>query len=138
MIHGDLFRDNVLFNERGLTGVLDFHHASTGYWLFDLAVIANDWCTDSQGRLDPDRTQALLVAYHRIRPLTEAEVWFFTSFALYAALCFWTSRLSVALKAREETGLRSKNPEEFRRIVMQHLRHPFHIDARILDIGITP
>ncbi|MCZ6852645.1 MAG: phosphotransferase, partial [Gammaproteobacteria bacterium] len=34
VIHGDLFRDNVLFNERGLNGVLDFHHAATGYLIY--------------------------------------------------------------------------------------------------------
>ncbi len=134
MIHGDLFRDNVLFNERGLTGVLDFHHASSGYWLFDLAVIANDWCTDSQGRLDPDRTQALLKSYHQIRRLTEQELWFFSGFALYAALCFWVSRLTVNLAARLEQGVRTKNPEEFKRVVAQHIRHSLYLDPRILDI----
>jgi homoserine kinase type II len=57
-----MFRDNVLFSERGLTGVVDFHHAATGYWLYDLAVVANDWCNDSGGVLDADRTLALLRA----------------------------------------------------------------------------
>ena len=135
MIHGDLFRDNVLFNERGLTGVLDFHHAATGYWLFDLAVIANDWCTDNQGGLDPDRTHVLLSAYHRIRALSEQELWFFSSFALYAALCFWVSRLTVSLQAQAEQGIRTKNPDEFKRIMVQHLRHPIYLDPRLLDVG---
>ena len=134
MIHGDLFRDNVLFNERGLTGVLDFHHAATGPWLFDLSVIANDWCTDNQGGLDPDRTQALLSAYHHLRPLTEQELWFFSGFALYASLCFWVSRLTVSLKAKTEHGVRTKNPEEFKRILAHHLRHPIYLDPRLLDV----
>ncbi len=134
MIHGDLFRDNVLFNERGLTGVLDFHHASSSYWLFDLAVIANDWCTDSRGRLDPDRTRALLKSYHQIRRLTEQELWFFSSFTLYAALCFWVSRLTVNLAAKSEKGVRSKNSEEFKRIVVEHIGHPLYLDPRIFDI----
>ena len=59
-----MFRDNVLFTERGLTGVVDFHHAATGYLIYDLAVAANDWCNDYDGVLDADRTLALLRAYH--------------------------------------------------------------------------
>ena len=132
MIHGDIFRDNVLFNERGLTGVLDFHHAADGPWLFDLAVIANDWCTDNHGGLDPDRALSLLTAYHQIRPLREVELWFFSSFAVYAALCFWVSRLTVSLKAQSEHGIRTKNPDEFKRIMAHHLRHPMNLDARLL------
>ncbi len=132
MIHGDLFRDNVLFNERGLTGVLDFHHAATGYWLYDLAVIANDWCTDSSGALDGDRVTSLLRAYHGVRPLRPEEVWLFPVFALYAALAFWLSRLAVVLRPDETPSARSKDPNEFRRIVRAHTAHQFYLDPRLL------
>lgn len=131
VIHGDLFRDNVLFNERGLTGVLDFHHAAHGYLLYDLAVAANDWCTDSTGLLNPDRTTELLRAYHAIRPLTSGEVQLFPAFALYAALAFWLSRLTVSVQCRQD--VRSNNPAEFERIVAQHHAHFFYLDERLLD-----
>ena len=132
MIHGDLFRDNLLFDERGLTGVLDFHHAANGFWIYDLAVAANDWCNDASGRLDPERTTQLLSAYHKIRPLTSEEVWFFSGFTLYAALTFWLSRLAVALDRKDKKLLRFKNPDEFRSIVQHHTRHHFYIDERRL------
>ncbi len=130
IVHGDLFRDNVLFNERGLTGVLDFHHASRGYLLYDLAVAANDWCTDSTGLLNLDRTTELLRAYHRIRPLTGNEIRLFPAFALYAALAFWLSRLTVAVRRRRD--VRSNNPAEFERIVAQHKAHFFYLNEREL------
>ena len=133
MIHGDLFRDNVLFNEHGLTGVLDFHHAALGYWIYDLAVLANDWCTDASGCLDPERTTAMLRAYHQIRPLQDAELWFFSAFALYGALTFWLSRLTVVLDQKGQGVVRFKNPDEFKRIVQQHARHPFYLDPRLLE-----
>ena len=134
-IHGDLFRDNVLFNEWGLTGVLDFHHASHGFLVYDLAVAANDWCTEADGVLDPERTLALLRAYHRLRPLTRAELWFFPVFALYGALAFWTSRLVVALEKRRGKPVRANNPEEFERIVRHHRAHFFYLDERLLEVG---
>ena len=133
MVHADLFRDNVLFNEKGLAGVLDFHHASTGFWIYDLAVIANDWCNDARGQLDPGRTLAMLKAYHRIRPLLTEELWYFSNFALYAALTFWLSRLAVALDQRTKGMLRFKNPDEFKNIVEHHMRHSFYIDERLID-----
>ena len=133
VIHGDLFRDNVLFNERGLNGVLDFHHAATGYLIYDLAVIANDWCTDANGTLDPERTVALVRAYARLRPLTRQELWFFPSFTLYAAVAFWLSRLSVALRTETAGKQQFNNPEEFQRIVQQHSAHSFYLDERLLN-----
>ena len=132
VIHGDLFRDNVLFNERGLTGVLDFHHAARGTLIYDLAVAANDWCTDSSGLLNPDRTLELLRAYHRIRPLAPAEVRMFAAFTLYGAVAFWLSRLSVAIRRDNAGNVRFNNPEEFERIVARHHAHFFYLDERLL------
>lgn len=139
IIHGDLFRDNVLFNERGLTGVLDFHHAARGTLIYDLAVAANDWCTDSSGLMDPDRVMALLRAYHAIRPLNRSEMRLFPAFTLYAAVTFWLSRLSVLVQHNKAVNgggdelVRFNNPEEFQRIVEQHHAHFFYLDERLLD-----
>jgi homoserine kinase type II len=133
IIHGDLFRDNALFTERGLTGVIDFHHASSGFLLFDIAVAANDWCSDATGMLDRERVMALLRAYHGIRRLGAAELWFFSLFALYAATAFWLSRLSAALESASGMGRAPKSPDEFRRIVRQHLGHCLYLDARLFD-----
>jgi len=133
IIHGDLFRDNALFTERGLTGVIDFHHAAMGHLVYDIAVAANDWCSDSGGLLDRERTVAMLRAYHRVRALSQAELWFFPLFALYAAATFWLSRLTVALQRDRTRAVRFKNPDEFRHIVQQHRAHCLYVDPRWLD-----
>lgn len=120
VIHGDLFRDNALFNALGLTGVLDFHHASRGFLIYDLAVAANDWCTQSDGSMDIDRLNALLRGYHGIRALAPAERCYFPLFARYAALAFWQSRLVVALDQRRGLAARANDPSVFERIVARH------------------
>ncbi|HEX7034708.1 MAG TPA: phosphotransferase [Pseudomonadales bacterium] len=134
-IHADLFRDNVLFNEWGLSGVLDFHHAARGFLIYDVAIAANDWCTGADGALDPERTLALLGAYHRLRPLTRQELWYFPLFALYGALAFWISRQVVADAQRRGEPVRANNPAEFHRIVRHHAAHFFYLDERLLEIG---
>ena len=117
VVHGDLFRDNVLFEGSVLTGVVDFHHAAWGYLVYDLAVAANDWCSDPDGQLDTGRAAALVDAYHQMRPLTRPELDRFPGFLLYAALAFWLSRLTVALDSDSNSRTRVKDPDEFRAIV---------------------
>ncbi len=118
LVHGDLFRDNVLFDGPRLTGVIDFHHAARGYHVYDVAVAVNDWCSDPGGALDRARAAALIDAYHRVRPLNHVETDLFAGFLLYAALTFWLSRLTVALKTDGNPASRFKDPDEFRDIVI--------------------
>jgi homoserine kinase type II len=71
IIHGDLFRDNVLWDAGRLAAILDFEQASGGSLAYDLAVCLNDWCWDEALRLD--LAAALLEGYQRVRPLTAAD-----------------------------------------------------------------
>lgn len=130
IVHGDLFRDNVLFNSNALSAVLDFHHAAHGFLIYDLAVTANDWCNDNSGYLNQSRLMQLLRAYHQQRPLAPEEIWLFPLFCLYAGLAFWQSRMWVRLPGQRQA--RSKNPLEFRNIVARHLRQPCYLDYRLL------
>ncbi len=126
IIHGDLFRDNALFNEYGLTGVVDFHHASHGYWLYDLAVTVNDWCR-TRDALDKERVFSLLREYNAIRPLQSEEYWFFPMFLLYAATAFWLSRLDVAVQSSLPQDRPAKDPSEMARVVQRHISRPFRL-----------
>ena len=71
VIHGDLFRDNVLFEGDRLVGVLDFEQASAGSFAYDLAVAINDWAWD--GRPRPEIARALIAGYEAVRPLAPAD-----------------------------------------------------------------
>ena len=93
VVHGDLFRDNALFNSAGLSGVIDFHHAARHKRLFDVAVTLCDWCIDPASGLCERRARSLLAAYDAIMPITDAEQALLPLFMCYATLAFTLSRL---------------------------------------------
>ena len=71
IIHGDLFRDNVLWDAGHIVAILDFEQASGGSLAYDLAVCLNDWCWNGAPLIDA--AGALLAGYQRVRPLTAAD-----------------------------------------------------------------
>lgn len=122
IIHGDLFRDNTLFQGERLNAIIDFFSAGTGYLLFDLAVVANDWCMDG-GQLDSTKLQTLLRAYSEHRPPTHAELALWPEFLQVAAMRFWVSRLAEQQRAPEASPgvlINEKNPDQYRDILLQH------------------
>ena len=71
IIHGDLFRDNVLWSDGDISAILDFEQSSGGSLVYDLAVCINDWCWTIYPRID--LAVALVAGYERIRELTPAD-----------------------------------------------------------------
>lgn len=114
IIHADLFHDNALFNAGQLSGVIDWYFACNDYWLYDLAVVVNDWCCQENGALDVDKLQSCLAAYHQVRPLTQREFECWPGLLRSAALRFWLSRLLDVLSPRSGEMVRQKDPAECR------------------------
>lgn len=117
-IHGDCFRDNVLFIESTaeVGAILDWYNACDGPWLYDLAIVYQDWCVDDAGKYDSGLSNALLHGYGEVRPLevNEQQAWPLVCRA--AALRFWLSRLIAeqAARARGDTLPLSKQPIAYR------------------------
>jgi len=124
LVHGDLFRNNVMFNGKELTGFFDFYFAGFDTFLFDLAVTVNDWCVDlTSGSLDHNRVRAMLDAYHEIRPFDTAEQSAWNIMLRAGALRFWLSRLYDFHLPRAAEILTPHDPYYFQQILQQRIDH---------------
>lgn len=93
LIHGDIFWDNLVFQNGRLAAILDFEEACLFFPLFDLGMAAVGCCS-ANGRFDAEKIMALLDGYQRRRPLDQAEKQQFPVFLTYAATAgaFWRFR----------------------------------------------
>jgi homoserine kinase type II len=128
IIHGDLFHDNALFVGSDVDAILDIYNAATAYWLFDLAIVANDWCVFADGRIDTARERALIDAYAAVRPFTDAEHAAWPQLCRTAAMRFWLSRLipwlGISQASRQSSDMKLKDPDELKRILLARIAHP--------------
>jgi len=124
-VHADLFRNNVMFDGERLTGFFDFYFAGVDSWLFDLAVTVNDWCiAGDDGALDPAKVNAMLAAYHAVRPFTPAEQGLWQDMLRAGALRFWLSRLFDLHQPRAAELLTPHDPGQFERILRARIAAP--------------
>mgnify|MGYP003428924073 CR=1 FL=1 len=123
--HGDLFRDNVLFENDRLTGLLDFYFAATDSFLFDLAVCLNDWCGAPDGSLSTERAADFVTAYERVRELEELERELIPACLRAAALRFWITRLVDVHRPRDASLLKPHDPAQFERILQRRVAEPW-------------
>ncbi|WP_221793499.1 homoserine kinase [Oceanobacter mangrovi] len=123
-IHGDMFHDNMLFETTSdgpkVGAILDLYNACQDAWLFDLAIMANDWCCNTSGAWRSGQLEALLDGYQSVRPFTAAEQQLWPMALRAAALRFWLSRIltrfhqAESLQQGSEQMAISKDPNELR------------------------
>jgi homoserine kinase type II len=92
LIHGDLFRDNVLWRGEHIAALIDFESASEGPYAYDVAVTIHAWCYGSD--FEPSLVRALLTGYHARRPFDARELAAFKTEAALAALRFAVTRIT--------------------------------------------
>ena len=127
-IHSDLFRDNTLFKDNQLSGILDFFELNFDDILFDIAITMNDFCTNyPEVQLDQARVNAYLNAYQKIRPFTQDETQSLNVYLAMAACRFWTLRLNVArlnrLEGRGGADVFQKDPAQMRAMLVDRLQN---------------
>lgn len=93
LIHGDLFRDNVLWDRSGkIAALLDFESAHDGPFAYDLAVTILSWSYGST--LDLSIARALVEGYRSVRELERADREVLYDEMLLAALRFTITRIT--------------------------------------------
>lgn len=110
IIHGDLFRDNVLFDGATLVALIDFEQASTGSLAYDLAVCINDWCY-RDARFEAELVTALIAGYDGVRPLPPADRAVLYTEARLAAMRFTITRITDVYLAA--TGAEGKDFRDY-------------------------
>lgn len=118
--HGDLFHDNALFEGDILTGIIDFYYACEDVFVYDLAILINDWCNRTDGTLDPLRHEAVLRGYQSVRALTTPELRALPDYLGFAALRFWLSRLVNACDPAK-AGVTQKSPDAMKQLMLTRL-----------------
>ena len=149
VIHGDLFRDNILFervdNTGGVNdlpgnisskhgrigGVIDFYFAGDDALLLDVAVTANDWCLRPDATLDVEQLAALLRGYRPDNKYSDAEKTAWPILLRAAALRTWLGRLGYNHFPLQGEMTFTKDAGLYQRLLQQHIDAPIHIDTLI-------
>jgi homoserine kinase type II len=117
LIHGDLFRDNVLWaGEHGgeIAALLDFESASRGRFVFDLMVTVLAWGFGDG--LDRPIVRGICDGYRSVRELAEEERAALLAEGCVAALRFTITRITdYAMKG----GIGPRVIKDWRRFAMR-------------------
>lgn len=118
IIHGDLFKDNVLFLNDKVSGFIDFYYACNEKFIYDIAIAINDWCIDQDGQINKSMFLEFIKGYRSERKLTDNEQEYLNVALRLAALRFWLSRLEDFYNAKEGKITSIKDPKHFKDILL--------------------
>lgn len=123
VIHGDLFRDNVLFEDSRISGLIDFYFSCNESLIFDIAITVNDWCGKSDATLDETLAYSLVSAYNKVRPLTDNEKRAWTFILRAAAFRSWLGRLGYVYFPQPGEITHTKDDGYFRQLLEHYKCH---------------
>ncbi len=136
VIHADLFPDNVFFLGERLSGLIDFYFACNDMLAYDVAICLNAWCFEQDFSYNVTKGRAMLQAYAKVRPMSDAELAAMPLLARGAAMRFLLTRLVDWLNVPPGALVRPKSPLEYFRKLRFHQKaksvHDYGVEAREL------
>ena len=82
------FRTTCSSSASGCPGLIDFYFACNDMLAYDVAICLNAWCFENDHSYNVTKGRALLQAYAKVRPLSDAELAAMPLLARGAALRF--------------------------------------------------
>lgn len=113
VIHADLFPDNVFFQDRTLSGLIDFYFACSDFFAYDLAVCLNAWCFEADVSFNVTKARVMIAAYRKVRACSTAEIEALPLLARGVAIRFLLTRLYDWLHRVDGALVKPKDPLEY-------------------------
>ena len=121
IIHADLFKDNIFFNEEKITGVIDFYFSCFHFLLYDICIVINDWCFENNGReFNNNFFKAIIEGYELSRNLVNSEKDAFNLILRMAAIRILVTRLHDYLYHPNDAIVIKKDPYQYLNILKWH------------------
>ncbi len=111
LIHGDLFTDNALIDEKGCLIMIDFSQVTNGDAGLDIGVAINSWASKN-GRLVKANIVRFLEGIDSVTPLAGAALSFIPTFARFGAFRWETFRIQ-RIERQDPRQFDMRSPAEF-------------------------
>ena len=123
IIHGDLFIDNIFFNNNKLSGIIDFYFAANDYFMYEIAICVNALCFDkskNQFILNKRKVKNLIRGYESIKKISYKEKKSLNILCRGAAMRYFLTRLYDYTNTPKTALIKVKDPREYYQKLIIH------------------
>ena len=127
IIHADLFKDNIIFENNKVSGIIDFTFSCNDFYALEIAICFNALCFDglkSNLSFNVTKAKKFIDGYSSIRKLSDQERKSIKILSQGAALRFLLTRVFDAINTVEGALVKIKDPIEYLK------RLEFHKNAK--------
>ena len=127
IIHADLFKDNIIFENNKVNGIIDFTFSCNDFYALEIAICFNALCFDgvkSNLSFNVTKAKKFIDGYSSIRKLSDQEKNSIKILSQGAALRFLLTRVFDAINTVEGALVKIKDPIEYLK------RLEFHKNAK--------
>lgn len=110
--HCDLFKDNVFYEKKKISGILDFYFSGLDFYIFDLSIIIIDWCI-IKNKFSYKNLKYFFCSYNFYRKINKKEIINIVEYIKIISFRFFVSR-----NINNEKNKKFKDPVFFKKIFL--------------------
>jgi len=123
IIHGDLFIDNIFFNNNKVSGIIDFYFAANDYFMYEIAICINALCFDkskNQFILNKKKVKNFIRGYESTKKISNIEKKSLNILCRGAAMRYFLTRLYDYTNTPKTALIKIKDPREYYQKLIIH------------------